>query len=68
MNPFTVVLIYPDYASSDYPSQNYTAHVEADNVSHAITKAQEEVANHRSQADDFLPIAVMRGHHANLTL
>lgn len=70
---WTVLLLRPDYLASEYGTDTYLAHVEADSASAAVYAAQEEVAGIDSAADgidvdrctDYLPLLCIRGHHAD---
>ena len=42
MNKYSVLLLYPDYLTRDYPFETYYAFVKADNPVKAITEAQLE--------------------------
>jgi hypothetical protein len=53
MVKFTVVLIYPDYMTNEYPFETYTAVVEALSCREAIEAAQKEaVAAQGNDPDD----------------
>jgi hypothetical protein len=77
MQPFTVLLVYPDYLGENWPYDTYLAHVEADAEAAAITAAQ-ALAQNDQGADfdgepivqtpaDFAPLLVVAGHHDDLT-
>jgi len=66
MSSFTVVLLYPDYASDDFGADVYVTGVKALNGESATKKAQREAsANVKSYkkipAADFRMILVFRG-------
>lgn len=68
---WTVLLLRPDYLASDYGTDTYLAHVEAESASAAVYAAQQEVAGIDSAADgidvdrctDYVPLLCIRGHH-----
>lgn len=72
MKPYTVVLIYPDYAAQQYGEEFWTAHVNARDVASAQRKAQREamaanrVADTHKDLDAWAPVFVCEGHHFNL--
>ena len=67
MKPYTVILLYPDYLTSEI-AETYTAHVTAENGDAAILLAQDEAACANSDdeaaiyARHFAVIAVFDGH------
>lgn len=68
MKPYTVVLIYPDYAAQQYCEESWTAHVNAHTVAQAQEIAQGEAmeANDCDDAQGWAPVFVCEGHHFNL--
>jgi hypothetical protein len=67
-NPFSVLLLYPDYAN-DSGTETYYAFVEAKDPIKAVTLAQQKAATIREgvemEPDDFVPLLVTQGHHAS---
>ena len=70
MNPFTVLLMLPDYWRSDQPcaADEVQRHwVDAVGPDEAIEEALlAATAENEASADDFSPIAVYAGHHFDL--
>jgi hypothetical protein len=66
--PYSVLLLYPDYATDDYGTDTYYAFVEASDPIDAVAVAQREaVAAQDAEIDDpadFAPLLVTQGHHA----
>lgn len=76
LKPFTVVLLYPDWAADNYGEDSYTAHVEATTRFTAIEAAQSQAyeAFRRSEKlsvreirdlgepPDFYGLVVFEGH------
>lgn len=65
LQPFTVLLMYPDYSTDNF-GENWCGHVRAPDASTAVTKAQRICADESTvieNPDDLLPIAVFEGHH-----
>lgn len=74
---YTVILMYPDYLTNDYPLETYMTTVRAADPGEAQMRAQEEAwAPHRDaygdgpdkavDLDDFYVIATIRGKHADI--
>jgi hypothetical protein len=63
--PYTVVLLYPDYATDDYGADTYTTCVQAADRYAAAPLAQAEALSGNlgmvEDADDFRPILVLEG-------
>ena len=68
MKPYTVVLIYPDYAANQYGEEFWTSHVMADTVADATLAAQLEAieANKDDDPDAWAPAFVCEGHVRNI--
>lgn len=73
MEPFTVLLLYPDYLSENYGEETYTAWVDAYNPADAVRRAQKQALRAQpndqragSRAIDFGSLAVFEGHLHNL--
>lgn len=73
-NPYTVILIYPDYIAEQYGEEFWISHVEAEAPAQAVEAAQREAleANpiHTGEVDshtDFAVVAVFEGHHDDLS-
>jgi hypothetical protein len=66
--PFSVLLLYPDYAN-DSGTETYYAFVEAKDPIKAITLAQRKAAAAQEGVEmkpgDFAPLLVTQGHHAS---
>lgn len=66
MKPYSVLLLYPDYAN-DSGTETYYAFVQATDPIKAVHVAQREaVAGNdciESESDDFVPLLVTPGHH-----
>ena len=68
--PFTVVLMRPDYVASTFGQDVYTAHVEAAHGKHAVIVAQNEALaadirdnwNIFGEPEDYYPVFVHAGH------
>jgi hypothetical protein len=64
--PYSVLLLYPDYAN-DSGTETYYAWVEAQDAIEAVAMAQREAlaANEwaEREPDDFAPLLVTEGHH-----
>lgn len=69
MNPYTVLLLYPDYIGQ-YGEETYLAHVTAPSVPEAQKKAQDSAAKlndvHPDDSDDFAVLFVTDGFHHDL--
>jgi hypothetical protein len=65
-NPYSVLLLYPDYAD-DTGYETYYALVEAADVDEAVAAARREAADAQEgieiEPDDFHPLLVTSGHH-----
>ena len=73
MKPFTVLLLYPDYATSNFGQETYQAWVEARTMQEAKELAQLEAAQHErppgeelDPPDDYHVLAVYEGHLNNV--
>ena len=70
MNPYTVILLYPDYMTDNYGQETYLAHVEAPDTATAVAKARKAAmkANPGSidTPTDLFVTACFAGHHADL--
>lgn len=73
LKPYTVVLIYPDYAAHQYGEEFWTAHVMAADVEGAQHAAQLEAMEANGydllagdEPDDWAPVFVCGGHHLNI--
>lgn len=73
MEPFTVLLLYPDYLSENYGEETYTAWVDAYDPTHAVKLAQQQALRAQSNdrrtgasGADFRSLAVFEGHLSNL--
>ena len=64
--PYSVLLLYPDYAN-DSGTETYYAFVEASDPIAAIAVAQRQAANGGEDIDpdDYAPLLVTQGHHAS---
>lgn len=64
MNPYTVVLLLPDYARSAFP-ESITVCVEAWTAAGAVRTAQQQTwqGGNINDIDDLLPLSVFEGHH-----
>jgi hypothetical protein len=64
MNQYSVMVLYPEYATSDYGGDYYFAHTEADNAFEAARNVQ-RMASEANDLDidaaGFRPIAVFSG-------
>lgn len=65
--PFTVILLVPDYAASTFGQDIFTAHASGADRNAAIADAQrqaEEAYPHHDIEDpsDFHPLATFKGH------
>lgn len=65
--PYTVIVLYPDYATDDHGRETYTAHVTADTPTSAKRIGQAEAQNkqpndRRGNLDDWEPLLVFPGH------
>lgn len=67
--PYSVLLLYPDYASDAFGHETYYAFVEARDPTDAVEVAQREaVAAQDAEIDnpaDFHPLLVVEGHHVS---
>ena len=62
MKKFTVILLWPDYATDSFGTDTYMTCVEAEDVEHAIVKAQNEAMAGQvsvTDPDDLAVIAVI---------
>ena len=77
MKPYTVLLLYPDYASGNFGHETYLAHVTAADPTAAILAARQQCdadyrRPNRDEADGFNDLedlfvhAVFAGHHDDL--
>lgn len=72
MQPFTVLLLYPDYMPNQYDGQEtYLAHVEAVTVDEAVEVAQREAFSAQEDMtdecpSDFAVLFVCPGHQIDL--
>ncbi len=68
MKQYTVLLLYPDYISSD--REDFMAYVEANNPKRAVRAAREEAVKLNdlrvNSLDDFRTIAVFEGKHLDV--
>lgn len=70
MPKFTVILLYPDYATDNY-GETWCGSVEAANAFEAVGVAQNQVIKDNQQIefndpDDLLPVSVFAGEHDDL--
>jgi hypothetical protein len=65
---YTVLLLVPDYLSSNYGHEAYLAFVEAASPAEAIELAQEEANSRHAEGreQDFHPLYVCEGHHEDV--
>jgi len=65
---YTVLLLYPDYASDAFGQETYLARVDAKNPKSAVVAAQANAgdANKDVRREDFHPLLVVAGHHDDL--
>lgn len=71
--PYTVLMLYPDYATDNFGQDTYTTFVDAEHVGEAIEKAQQDALEAYQEgdleiygeADDFHVLAVYDGHLEN---
>jgi len=72
--PYSVLLLYPDYAAATFGHDTYYCFVEAPNAKAAIKKAQiaashansiqwDSETDRRQLARDFHPLIVLAGYH-----
>lgn len=82
MKPYTVLLLYPDYASENYGEETYMTSLEAESVVQAQELAQRECAEgyfssvYTGEADtagdvnsnftDWAVLMVIEGQHADI--
>lgn len=72
MNPYTVILLYPDYIANTYGHDTYMAEVLAENVDDAITEAWLEACSENvfdeeeNPQEDWHVVAVIAGHHKDI--
>ena len=68
ISPYSVLLLYPDYAN-DSGTETYYALVEAADPDEAIELSQRQAAASldgvEMQPEDFVPLLVTQGHHAS---
>jgi len=74
--PFTVLMLYPDYATDNYGEDTYLAHVEAKGPEEAVKVAQcisyatymddTELADMTGDFRDFKVLAMFGGHLVDL--
>ena len=66
LNPYTVVLIYPDYLATQYGEEFYQSHIMAESPESAIEAAQGQAMQAQGETDsdpaDFAPVSVFSGH------
>jgi hypothetical protein len=71
ISPYSVLLLYPDYAN-DSGTETYYGLVEAADPDEAIELAQRQAAASldgvEMEPDDFTPLLVTKGHHASESL
>lgn len=75
MNPYTVLLLYPDYLAENYGEATYLAHVWAETPEIAIRRAQRDVwvennpddEDTEGEPSDFMPMLCIEGHHHDQT-
>jgi hypothetical protein len=64
--PYSVLLLYPDYAN-DGGTETYYAFVSAADSVEAVAQAQQQAATAQVgvdiESDDFVPLLVTQGHH-----
>ena len=68
LKPYSVLLLYPDYATSDYGGETFYAWVEAETPEKAVEKAREDataaqIAGNINDPCDFRHLLVLEGHH-----
>lgn len=65
---FSVLLLYPDYITSNFGQETYFTHVDQPTVGDAIRSAQEDAANEYDQPapEDWFPLLVLHGWHDDI--
>ena len=72
MNPYSVLLLYPDYATGDFGKDSYYTHVMAAHPAGAVEAARQECDDQAKRTgedrlgDDLEPLLVIAGHHPAL--
>ncbi len=69
MQKFTVLLLYPDYLSSDFGHETFMTTVEAPDPDHAVVTARKEAreANrNQCEGEDFYCLCVIAGEHNDI--
>lgn len=66
MIPFTVLLLYPDYAADTFGQDTYLAYVHAVDAEEAVTKARDQVRVADQDPFDFHCLFSCIGFHVNL--
>jgi hypothetical protein len=63
--PYTVLVLRPDYESKNYGQDTFLAHVDAYDAAHAQRLAQKEAADadESTEPDDYHVLLVIEGHH-----
>lgn len=74
--PFTVLMLYPDYATDNYGEDTFLAHVDAHGPEEAVRLAQSlayaiymddtEIDDMTGDADDFRVLGMFGGHLVDL--
>lgn len=65
MKPYSVLLLYPDYAAEAFGQETYFTHVAAESTFDAVETAQLEMKESGDPAD-FIPLLVIEGHHNDI--
>jgi hypothetical protein len=71
---YTVILLYPDYASDTYGQETWCGHVQAVDAGAALEAARDEMIAENKKLglefesrDDLFPIALFQGKHDDLS-
>lgn len=68
MIPFTVLLLRPDYMTSNFGQDTYLTYVFASNVSTAIDRARDEIRAPDQDPLDYHCLFCTTGHHVDLSV
>jgi hypothetical protein len=66
MNPYSVLLLWPEYSTDDYGKDTFYIFVQAENEREAIIAAQEKMLGLEKPSDAY-PLLVLSGHHIGLS-
>lgn len=72
LQPYSVLLLYPDYIANNYGQETYFTHIEATRPADAAKFAQCQLAlefdDGGGAPDDFFVLLVIEGHHSDVNI